>query len=102
VGSVPLQYSLKEFVDSVIGQAERDLLAFPHQDILKALKSHPEGIPPAYFKKQKSKGVDLSNPKDVGVALKRSNALVYRIDRGLYCLMSTAHKTALKSYEPIL
>ena len=36
-------------------------MAFPHQQILKALKGHPEGVSPKYVKKQENKGVDLSN-----------------------------------------
>ncbi|MFN9982369.1 MAG: hypothetical protein ACK53Y_20750, partial [bacterium] len=97
-----LTCSLKQHVEGVLAGAEGNLVAFPHQAILKALKEHPEGVPPKYFKKQKSEGVDLSEPKAVGVAMKRSNVIVYRIEDGLYHLMSTAHKTALRSYDPIV
>jgi hypothetical protein len=42
----------------------------------------------------------LSVPAHVGLALKNSNAIVYRMERDEYQLMSTAHRTALKAYEP--
>ena len=38
----------------------------------------------------------------VGSAMKRSNAIIYRIELGMYQLMSGAHKTALKTYTPII
>jgi hypothetical protein len=97
-----LTCSLKQHVERVLADAELDLVGFPHKAILKALKEHPEGVSPKYFNNQKSEGVDLSEPKAVGVAMKRSNVIVYRIEDGLYHLMSTAHKTALRSYDPIV
>jgi hypothetical protein len=97
-----LTCTLKQHIERVLADAELALVAFPHKAILKALKEHPEGVSPKYFKKQKSEGVDLSEPKAVGVAMKRSNVIVYRIEDGLYHLMSTAHKTALRSYDPIV
>ena len=101
-GKVPDFMTLKEFVDDYISSARLNLLAFPHQQILQALKLFPDGVSPNYFVKQENKGVDLSDPEAVGVAMKRSNAIVYRIDLKVYSLMSTAHRTALKTYDPIL
>uniref|UniRef100_A0A7S0SRD8 ATPase AAA-type core domain-containing protein n=1 Tax=Chromulina nebulosa TaxID=96789 RepID=A0A7S0SRD8_9STRA len=94
---------LKRECERTVADAEQDLIAFPHKPILKAIKDHPEltGIHPKYFNNSKNEGVDLSSPKDVGVAMKRSNAILYRLELGEYQLMSTAHKTALKSYNPI-
>ena len=94
--------SVADFVKGVLDNAELDLVAFPHQAILKALKEHPEGVSPEYFNNQENKGVDLSSPAAVGVAMKASNAIIYRIEHNQYQLMSTAHRTAIKSYDPIL
>jgi hypothetical protein len=83
--------------------ATQDLAAFPLQIILKALKDHPEGVSPGYFKKLKVEGIDLTNHKQVGQAMKNSpHPIIYRKDLNQYHLLSTAHKTALKSYEPIV
>jgi hypothetical protein len=94
--------TLEEFVEDVLAQARRDLLAFVHQRILKALKEYPNGVEPEYFKKQEFKGVDLSYPKQVGIAMKGTNAVIYRIESGVYQLMSTQHRTALEHYDPII
>jgi hypothetical protein len=94
--------TLKLFVDDVLAIAEQDLVSFPHKAILKALKEHPHGVAPKYFNNQEHKGVDLSNPQAVGASMKGSNAIVYRIELRLFTLMSTAHRTAIKSYDPIL
>ena len=42
----------------------------------------------------------MSHPESVGVAMKSVNAIMYRIELDKYMLMSTAHRTALESYEP--
>jgi hypothetical protein len=103
-GKVPDFMTLKEFVDNYISSAKRDLAAFSHQQILQALKENPDGVSPMYFNNMKNEGVNLSNPKKaVGKAMKDSpNAIVYRMELGVYSLMSTAHRTALKTYTPIL
>ena len=93
---------LQDFVASKLRRATDELLAFQHQHILKALKEHPEGVSAAYFDKMKSEGVDLSNPKAVGVAMKDSNALTYRIELDKYVMLSRSHEVALRTYEPIL
>jgi hypothetical protein len=97
-----LTCTLKQHVERVLADARQDLVGFPHKAILKALKEHPEGVPPKYFNNQKSEGVDLSDPRAVGVAMKRSNFFVYNIKNRLYRLISTAHKTVLRSYDPIV
>ena len=100
--------SVEEFIAQTLLEAEQDLVQFPHKAILKALKEHPEGVSPKYFKNMMSEGVDLSDPFAVGVAVKLSDAIVYRIelgsphDPGRYMIMSGCHKTALRRYEPIL
>jgi energy-coupling factor transporter ATP-binding protein EcfA2 len=92
--------SVQDFVASRVARARQDLVAFAHQPILKALKNKPDGVSPEFFNNQEHKGVDLSVPAHVGLALKNSNAIVYRMERDEYQLMSTAHRTALKAYEP--
>ena len=89
-------------MENVLAKARANLVKFLHQEILKALKDHPEGVSPEYFKKQKHEGVDLSDCSAVGVSMKSSNAIVYRIELDLYKLMSKAQETALKSDEPII
>ena len=89
-------------MENVLAKARADLVAFPHKTILKALKDHPEGVPPKYFENQEHKGISLFDPIAVGESMKRSNAIVYRIELGVFKLMSKAHATALKSYEPII
>ena len=100
--SVSSTHSVEDYVADILDRATRRLRAFPHQAILQALKDHPEGISLAYFDGQESEGVDLANPVAVGTAMKAVNAIVYREDLGKYMLMSTAHRTALESYEPMV
>jgi hypothetical protein len=94
---------VKDFVESYLSQAEIDLIIFPHQQILKALKDHPEGVSPKYFHNIMHNGVNLSDPRSVaGVAMTNLNAVVYHIEEGKYKLASKAHDTALKNYDPIV
>ena len=93
---------IRDFVDTVLRDAYQDFVDFPLKPILKALKEHPEGVSPDYFKNQEYKGIDMSVPGAVGSAMKSSNAIIYRIELQKYQLMSTAHKTALKTYTPII
>lgn len=92
----------EEYVEGQLADAELDLVVFPHKAILKALKEHPEGVGPEFFNKHEDKGVDLSDPRAVAVAMKRSNAILYDMEERRYKLMSKAHATALRGYEPIL
>jgi hypothetical protein len=96
--------SLDASIEAIVNKAQKELAAFSLQRILKALKTHPDGVEPRYFKKEEYKGIDMSEPKDVGDAMKKRNAIVYRIDKDIetYEIQSTRHKTALKSYEPII
>jgi len=95
-------YSVERFVNKKLSTARLELVAFPLKPILKALKEHPEGVNPEFFKNMKYEGVDLTNPQAVGYAMKRSNAIVYRIENQKYQLLSKAHETALQTYEPII
>ncbi len=98
--SVSATYSVKDFIRDALHWAERDLVMFRHKAILKALKYHPEGVPAKYFNNNEMRdGVDISIPRNVGMAMKDSDAVVYRIELDKYMLLSTAHRTALKSYK---
>lgn len=48
-----------------------------------------------FFKDKIHDGVDLANAKQVAKVMKHSNAIIYRLERREYQLMSTAHRTAL-------
>jgi GTPase SAR1 family protein len=91
--------SLDDFIQRRLDFAKQDLLAFPLQPILKALKIHPDGVEPAYFKNEKYEGINMSDPKAVGMAM-GSNAVLYDIEEKRYKLMSQAHKVALRNYVP--
>jgi hypothetical protein len=78
VVNVPNKSSVKKFIDHQISTAESDLLAFPHQLLLEKLKMSPDGVKVKIFKGIIDKGVNLSDPKAVGVAMNSSNAIVYR------------------------
>jgi hypothetical protein len=99
VVNVPNKCTVKEFIDHQLSTAESDLLAFPHQLILKKLKKSPDGVKVKIFKGIIDKGVNLGDPKAVGVAMNSSNAIVYRQEDYSYRLMSRAHMTALKNYS---
>jgi len=95
-------YTVEQFVKEKLRIADMEQAAFPLKPILKALKEHPEGVSPDIFNNVKYEGVDLSNPQAVGYAMKRSNAIVYRIENQKYQLLSKAHESALQAYEPII
>jgi hypothetical protein len=92
--------SVDEFIAEKMAKAKRDLVAFPFKPILKALKEHPEGVPPAYFNNEKCKGVDMSNPVAVGGVMKaaQSNVVFFDMKQGVYKLNSHTLEVALRSY----
>jgi hypothetical protein len=96
--------SVDEFITVRIKAARHALVAFPLKPILKALKEHPEGVPPEYFNNEEYKGVDLSNPVEVGAVMKaaQSNVVYYDMEKDIYKLNSHALEVALRSYEPII
>ena len=99
VVNVPSECTVKKFIDHQLSTAESDLLAFPHQLILKKLKKSPGGVKVETFKGSIDNGVNLCDPKAVGVAMNSSNAIVYRQEDDSYRLMSRAHMTALRNYS---
>ena len=96
--------SVDEFIADRMATAEQDLVAFPFQPILKALKHHPEGVSPKYFNKEEYEGVDMSNAVAVGAAMKaaQTNVVFYDMKELVYKLDSRALEVALRSYEPII
>ena len=97
-----LGLSLDDFITMTLRDARSELVAFQHQQILKALKNHPEGIHPEFFNKLENKGVDLSDPKAVGAAMRKGNVITYRIELRKYTIYSKAIEVALRSFDPIL
>ena len=93
--------SLDDFIAMTLLDAWKELVAFQHQQILKALKDHPEGISPGSFNKLKNEGVDLSNYRAVGLTMRKGNAIIYRIELNKYMIYSKAFEVALRSYDPI-
>jgi hypothetical protein len=96
--------SLNTRIKASLGLARKELVAFKLKPILKTLKEHSEGIDPEDFKNQEYKGIDMSSAKAVGDAMKKENAIVYRIDlkTPVFQMLSTRHKTALKTYDPVI
>lgn len=94
--------TLQDYVADVLEDARLSLAAFPHQQVLKALKDHPEGVSPAYFERESSKGVNLCNPADVEATMRSVNAIVYQRKPNKYMSVSMEHRTALQSYEPTI
>jgi hypothetical protein len=96
--------SVDEFITVRIKAAKHDLEKFPFQPILKALKKHPEGVRPGYFKNEEYKGVDMTDEVAVGAVMKasQSNVVYYDMEKEVYKLNSHALEVALRSYEPII
>ena len=91
-----------DYIETTLLAAEEDLAGFTHQPILKALKASPDGVRTANFKGVKNEGVNLAEPKQVAVAMKMRNAIVYHLPSGEYRLASRAHRTALlERYDPV-
>lgn len=112
IGALPLDLSkfvkalksgqtAQQYVDEVVSSARADLVAFSLQSILVALKKSPKGVKAEDFKGKEEKGLLLSQPKQVGIAMKEQNAIVYHFESKQYRMFSKAHKTALRQYEPV-
>jgi len=79
----------------VLCAADRDLSAFTHEPILEALKVSSDGVSTKVFRGIESKGVNLAEPKQVALAMKERNAIIYHHPSGEYRMASRAHRTAL-------
>ena len=94
--------SAADYIENVLFAAKRDLSAFPHEPILEALKLSPDGVSSDMFEGLENKGVNLAEPKQVSVAMKERNAIIYHHPSGEYRMASRAHRTALvERWSPI-
>ena len=111
VGKLPLKIlnsmtALKEgipvaqIIEDAVLAAKADLVAFTLKPILAALKATPDGVDVSAFDGVEQKGVNLAQPKQVAVAMKETNCLVYHMPSKEYRLASRAHRTALMQYNP--
>jgi hypothetical protein len=111
VGKLPLDIlnsmtALKEgipvaqVIDDAVLAAKADLAAFKLKPILAALKASPDGVDVVAFDGVKYEGADLGAPKQVAVAMKETNCLIYHMPSKQYRLASRAHRTALMQYNP--
>jgi hypothetical protein len=96
--------SVDEFIADRMDYETHELESFPFQPILKALKEHPEGVPPGLFNKEEYKGVDLTSEVAVGAGMKtaQTNVVFYDMKKHVYKLNSRTLEVALRSYEPII
>jgi hypothetical protein len=94
--------SASDYIEEVLCAADNDLSAFAHEPILEALKLSPDGVRTKVFRGVESKGVNLAEPKQVALAMKVRNAIIYHHPSGEYRLASRAHRTALdERWSPI-
>ena len=93
-------WTVEDYVENKLAEARTELIAFSLKPILAALKENLDGVNPEFSKNIKYEGVDLSDPRAVGLKMKDSNAIIYRIEKRQYQLISKAHEIALKSYMP--
>ena len=87
--------SAADYIERMLSSAERDLYSFEHEPILEQLKLSPNGVSTSLFRGVKNAGVNLAQPKQVALAMKEVNAIVYHHPSGEYRLASIAHRTAL-------
>ena len=72
--------SLDDFITMTLHVATKELVSFPHKQILKALKDPHEDASPEFFNNLKNERVDLWNRKAVGAAMREGNLITYRIE----------------------
>ena len=90
---------MAQIIKEVVLAADSDLVAFKLKPILTALKATPDGVDVRAFDGVKYEGVDLAEPMDVAVFMKRKNCIVYHMPSKQYRLASRAHRTALMQYK---
>ena len=94
--------SAADYIEDMLCAAKRDLSAFTHKPILKALKLSPDGVKTKVLRGIENEGVNLAEPKQVSVAMKKRQAIVYHHPSGEYRIASRAHRTALvERWNPI-
>ena len=84
-----------KYIEDILRAAKNDLSAFAHKPILEALKLSPDGVRTKVFSDIENKGVNLAEPKEVALAMKESQAIIYHHPSGEYRMASRAHRTAL-------
>ena len=62
--------SLDDFITMILRNARKDLVAFPHRQILKALKDHSEGISLEFSNNLENEGVESLNSRAVGLTMR--------------------------------
>ena len=94
--------SAADYIEEVLCAAYNDLSAFAHEPILEALKLYPDGVRTNMFRGIKNEGVNLAEPKQVALAMKERQAIIYHHPSGEYRMASRAHRTALiERWSPI-
>ena len=88
-----------QIIEEAVLAAKADLVAFTLEPILTALKATPDGVDVDAFDGVKYEGVNLAEPKDVAVAMKKRNCIVYHMPSRQYRLATRAHRTALMRYN---
>ena len=91
--------SAAEIIDRAIERALYDLIDFPHQQIVAALKGSPDGVLARTFRGVYDEEVYLALPKDVAVTLGKVGGIVYHLPSGEYRLATRAHRAAILLYE---
>lgn len=105
IGTLPLDIrryvtSLKdgETIESILDvsftESTADLGGFKHKKIIEALKKSPDGVKTKMFDGDVDDGVLLSQPKEVAVAMKMQEAILYHLPSREYRFSSKAHRTA--------
>ena len=84
-----------KYIEDILRAAKNDLSAFAHKPILEALKLSPDGVRTEVFSDIENQGVNLAEPKEVALAMKKRQAIIYHHPSGEYRLASRAHRTAL-------
>ena len=69
--------SAATYIEEMLRAAKNDLSAFAHKPILEALKLSPDGVRTKVFRGIKNKGVNLAEPKEVALAMKKRQAIIY-------------------------
>ena len=89
-----------QIIEDAVLAAKADFVAFTLEPILTALKATPDGVDVSEFNGVKYEGTNLAQPKQVAVAMKEANCVVYHMPSKQYKLASRAHRTALMQYDP--
>ena len=87
--------SAADYIEEALCAAKRDLSIFAHKPILEALKLSPDGVSTDRFSDIKNEGVNLAEPKQVALAMKERQAIIYHHPSGEYRMASRAHRTVL-------